>query len=122
MRLKKKKRYTKKTSSVIGLKTDKIKLDNAKKPGFKISNADNVIKPAFELLNTSNKVESDFYNREGEKSSNESIKRTKTRIICSVLISLLCISFFLSIFLEMINVVTLKLPNIHLSINFETIS
>lgn len=122
MRLRKKKRYTKKTSSVIGLKTDKIKLDNAKKPGFKILNADNVVKLAFELLNTSNKVESDFYNREGEKSSNELIKRTKTRIICSVLISLLYISFFLSISLEMINVVTLKLPNIHLSINFETIS
>ena len=122
MHLRKKKRYTKKTLSIIGFETDKIKLDNAKRPGSKILNADNIVKPASELLNTSSEVKSDFHNREGKKSSNKSIKRTETRIMCSILISFLYISFFFSTSSEMVNAMILKFPNIHLSVNFETIS
>lgn len=117
MPLRKKRRDTKKTLSIIRSQTDKAKLDNKKGLGSKVSNADNVIRPVSILLNTDNEMRSSFSNREREKSGDESIV-----MICGTIITFLCVFFYLKIFLEMVNTVTLKLLDIHFSVNFETIS
>lgn len=106
---------------MIELKTNKTKSDSAKGPDFEISNADNIIRPVFKLLNIDNEVSLGFDNGEGEKSGNELIRGIESGIICDILISFFCVFFCLSIFLEMVNIVILKLPDIYFSINFETI-
>ena len=117
MRLREKRRCIKKTLSVVGLETHKMKSDSEEMLGSEVSNANSVVRPASRLSNTGSEVESGSGNGEVEKSDNESII-----MICSALISPFCISLCLSTSLEMVNAVILKLPNVHPPVNFETIS
>ena len=116
VRLKEKRRYTKKTFFVVGLKTDKTKSDSKEELNSKISNVDSIVKPASELLNMSSKAELGSGNGDGEELGNELIV-----MIYGALTGLFCVFSYLSISLEMVNVVTLKLPNVHSSIDFKTI-
>lgn len=112
-----KKRHIKKSLSMVGSKTHKIKLDSEEKLGSKVSNADSIVRPASGLSNTSSEVESGFGNGEAEKLGNELIV-----IICGSLIGLFCISLCLRTSSEMVNAMILKLLNIHFSVDFKTIS
>lgn len=71
MHTKKKKKCTKKTHFMVGLKPDKIKSDNIKGPGLEISNTNNIVRPASELSNISSIVELSFGNKERKKSNNK---------------------------------------------------
>lgn len=117
MRLREKRGRIKKTPSMVGSKTHKTKSDSEERLGPEVSNADSVVRPASGLSNTGSEAESGSGNEEAEKSGNESIV-----IMCGAHIGPLCISFCLSTSSEMVNAVTLKLPDVHLSINFLTIS
>ena len=117
MCLREKKRHTKKTPSVIGSDTHKTKLDNEKGMGSEVLNVDSVVKPVFGLSNTDSEAELGFGNRKREKLGNELIV-----MICAIFIGLFCVFFSLNNSSEMVNAMTLKLSNVHLSMNFETIS
>lgn len=116
MRLREKRRCTKKSLSMVGLETDKTKSNNEKGLGFKVLNVNSVIKPTFRLSNTSCKAELGSGNKNGEESGNELII-----MIYNILIGLFCVFSCLSTSLEIINSVTLKLTDVYLSVNFETI-
>ena len=119
--LRKKKRYTKKTPSVVGLETHKTKSDSKEGLNSEVSNADSIAKPASELLNMGNKVGLGLGNGEKEKSGNKSRGKIEIVIMCNIFISPLCIFLCLRILLEMVNTITLKFSNAHLLVNFETI-
>ena len=117
MRPKEKRRRIKNTLSVVGSETHKTKSDSKEGLGSKVSNVDNVVRPASGLSNTDSEAESGFGNREAEQLGNELVV-----IMCGALIGPLHVSSCLSTSLEMVNAVTLKLPDVHLCVNFETIS
>ena len=117
MRTREKRKYIKKTPSVVGSETHKRKLDSDKGLDSEVSNADIVIRPASRLSNTDSKTESGFDNGEAKKSGNKLIV-----MMCNTLISLLRVSPCLSTSSEIVNAVILKLPNIHSSVDFKTIS
>ena len=112
-----KKRRIKKTPFMFGLETHKTKSDSEEGLDSEVLNAESVVRPAFELSNTGSEAELGAGNEEAEESGNESIV-----MMCVVFIGSLRISPYLSTSSEMVNAVTLKLPDVHLSINFETIS
>lgn len=119
--LRKKRRCTKKIPSIVGLEPNKIKSDNAEGPGSKVLNADSIIRPISELSNTDSEKRSDSTNKKEEKSGNKLIRGTETRIIYSILIGSLLAFLYLSTSSKIVNAMILKLPDIHLSANFETI-
>ena len=102
---------------MIGSETHKIKSDSEKGLGFEVSTVDHVVKPASGLSNMGSEAKSGFGNEEAEELGNKLIV-----IMCGALISSLCISPCFSTSLEMVNALTLKLSDIHPSVNFETIS
>ena len=116
MRLREKKRRIKKAFSMVGSETHKTKSDSEKGLGSEISNTDSVVRPASRLSNTGSEAESGSGNEKVEESGNESMV-----IICGALISLFRIFLCLSTSSEMVNAVTLKLPDVHLFVDFETI-
>ena len=103
------------------MEPNKPKLDSAKKPSFKILNADNIVKLASKLSNTNSKARLGSGNREREELRNESIWRIEIGMISGVLIGLLCVFSYFSISLEIVNTVILKFPNVHLFVDFKTI-
>ena len=112
----KKRRHIKKTPSMVGSETHKTKLDSKEGLGFKVSNVNSIVRPASRLSNISSKAELGSGNREVEKSGDDSIVR-----ICVALIDSFCVFFCLKTSSKIVNVVILKLLDIHLSVNFETI-
>ena len=117
MRLREEKRRIKKTPSMVRSETYKRKSDSEEGLGSKLSNADSVVRPTSGLSNTGSKAKLGFGNGEAEKSGNELIV-----MIYGALFGPLCISFYLNTSLEMVNVMIPKLPDVYLSVNFETIS
>lgn len=65
VRLKKKKRYIKKTPFVVESKPNKTKLDNAQEFGPEISNANSIVKPDSKLSNMGSKTGLDSGNKTG---------------------------------------------------------
>ena len=117
MRPKEKRRYIKKTPSVVGLEPHKTKSDSEEGLGSEVSNAGSVVKPASGLSNMGSEAQLGSGNGEAEESGNESMV-----MMCGALIGPLCIFPCLSTSSEMVNAVTLKFPNVYPFVNFETIS
>lgn len=117
MRPSEKRRCIKKTTSVVGSETHKTKSDGEEKMGSEVLNVDSIIKPVSRLSNTGSEVESDSGNRKVEESGNELII-----MISGALIGSFSISFYLSTFSDIVNSMTIKLLDVHPSVNFETIS
>lgn len=116
MRPREKRRCIKKTFSMVGSEIHETKSDNEEWLGSEVSNADVLVRPAFRLSNTSSRAKLGSGNGEVKELGNESIV-----IICVALIDPLCVSSYFSTSLEMVNAMTLKLPNVYLSVDFENI-
>lgn len=96
-------------------------MDSIKRPNSKVSNAENIVKLAFELSNMGGEVELDFDNKMRKKLDNKLIKRIEIKIIYIAFIDPFCLLFCLNIFSKIVNTMTLKLSDVYLFVNFETI-
>ena len=102
---------------MVGLETHKTNSDSEESVGSEVSNTDSIVRPASELSNTGSEAKFGSGNGELEKSGNESIV-----MMYGALIIPLCVSLCLSTSSEMVNAMTVKLLDVHSSVDFETIS
>lgn len=93
------------SNAIYGSESDKIKLDSKKKLSSEVLNPNSVVKPTYELSNMSSEARLGFSNGKGKELGNKSIKEMETRMIYSSLIGPLCIFFYFSISLEMVNAI-----------------